>query len=324
MIPLFQESYQPLAKPPTDAINALLQSDGIHVLDVKNLYIDEAIADLARMIKTTLGIVVPRSRDTTEMSTRTFNLRPQPSRVRWLWPLSAIMILLVGFGVFYYLNETTISDGAETLTQAAIALANGVTNTSTETVVPNETATSLLTDMPLSPTAPSSATDTCPISMPAQGTQSPSFVIAGLGAIMREEPGETNTIINLNVRGTLPVIGVSPDAQYYLARYNTEVGWISREWGNLEGDIEQARVVHATFVVAGTGTIFREGPGETSAGLGPTVSGRLPVLGVSPDGQYFLVVYNEDIGWIRQESGRLIGNPSAIPAIDSISGCSFS
>ena len=59
MIPVFQETYKtPTQDALNSAINALLRNDGIHVFDVKNVYVDEAIERLAKMIK----VLVPRQR----------------------------------------------------------------------------------------------------------------------------------------------------------------------------------------------------------------------------------------------------------------------
>ncbi|MEZ4670331.1 MAG: SUMF1/EgtB/PvdO family nonheme iron enzyme [Anaerolineae bacterium] len=53
LVPVFQERY--LAPNPVhnDHILALLQSDGVHILDVRNLYIDAAVASLAQLILNT-------------------------------------------------------------------------------------------------------------------------------------------------------------------------------------------------------------------------------------------------------------------------------
>lgn len=50
-IPVFQERYVAPKNLSNVAIDELLQSDGIHVLDVKNLYINAAMSNLANVIK---------------------------------------------------------------------------------------------------------------------------------------------------------------------------------------------------------------------------------------------------------------------------------
>ncbi len=51
MIPVFQESYEPFRQMPDPHVEVLLQSDGIHILDTKNIYIDESVEKLAHMIQ---------------------------------------------------------------------------------------------------------------------------------------------------------------------------------------------------------------------------------------------------------------------------------
>ena len=55
MIPVFQESYDPLPldKAPTPHIKALLEHDGVQVFDVKNVYVNTAIEALAQMVENT-------------------------------------------------------------------------------------------------------------------------------------------------------------------------------------------------------------------------------------------------------------------------------
>ncbi len=55
LIPVFQETYLAPSAPDTH-IHALLQSDGVHVMDVKNIYVDEAINQLAEMIRRSVPV----------------------------------------------------------------------------------------------------------------------------------------------------------------------------------------------------------------------------------------------------------------------------
>ena len=55
MIPVFQERYVPPSPIPNANVEALLQSDGVQILDVRNVYVDQAIAELASMIKRSVG-----------------------------------------------------------------------------------------------------------------------------------------------------------------------------------------------------------------------------------------------------------------------------
>ena len=106
MIPVFQESYVPLDRAPDEHyhVHALLQSDGVHIMDVRNVYVDEAINDLAAMIKQSVGRRMVRLRALPRVR------RPVPglgSRA-WRWiagggALALIVIavvLLASSGVF--------------------------------------------------------------------------------------------------------------------------------------------------------------------------------------------------------------------------------
>lgn len=50
MIPVFQERYTPPQGVDDPAVNALLQSDGVRILEISNIYVDEAINQIAAMI----------------------------------------------------------------------------------------------------------------------------------------------------------------------------------------------------------------------------------------------------------------------------------
>lgn len=61
LIPVFQETYTPPDPIPDEHVYALLQSDGITILDVRNLFVDQSIADLARMIRQSVSRRLPRA-----------------------------------------------------------------------------------------------------------------------------------------------------------------------------------------------------------------------------------------------------------------------
>ncbi|MCC6612482.1 MAG: SUMF1/EgtB/PvdO family nonheme iron enzyme [Anaerolineae bacterium] len=73
MIPVFQERYSAPKPPPNAHVEALLQSDGVQILDVRNVYVDQAIAAVADMIKKSV---------------------PQP-RLRLAKPLMIVAVLIV-------------------------------------------------------------------------------------------------------------------------------------------------------------------------------------------------------------------------------------
>jgi len=50
MLPVFQESYEP-SPPANEHIARLLQYSGVHILDQRNIYIDEALRDIASIVR---------------------------------------------------------------------------------------------------------------------------------------------------------------------------------------------------------------------------------------------------------------------------------
>jgi iron(II)-dependent oxidoreductase len=60
LIPVFQETYTPPDPIPDEHVYALLQSDGITILDMRNLFVDQSIADLAQMIRQSVPRRLPR------------------------------------------------------------------------------------------------------------------------------------------------------------------------------------------------------------------------------------------------------------------------
>ncbi|MBC7813599.1 MAG: TIR domain-containing protein, partial [Burkholderiales bacterium] len=62
MIPVFQESFVRPDPLPNEHVVALMRYDGVHILDVKNLYVDQAMNTLTQMIWKSVGEAPPSSR----------------------------------------------------------------------------------------------------------------------------------------------------------------------------------------------------------------------------------------------------------------------
>lgn len=115
LIPVFQESY--ITKTTSETyIQALLESDGVHILDLRNLYIDEAISHLAQLIK-----------DTPTTTTTYPVLYPLLSIV-----LLAIGSLFIGFVLQAFtgrdpiaISPTNSENPISTLTEAVATIATG-------------------------------------------------------------------------------------------------------------------------------------------------------------------------------------------------------
>ncbi len=118
MIPIFQESYVPTEEPPTPAIAALLQSDGVHVFDIKNIYVDQTMDDLATMIKKTLA-----------------SSRPPHPGIRWtIGTALAVLLLIAAVGVGGALRQTAAPTPTTALPTTAVAVNPTITASSLPTV----------------------------------------------------------------------------------------------------------------------------------------------------------------------------------------------
>jgi formylglycine-generating enzyme required for sulfatase activity len=102
MIPVFQETYKPIAAPPNDAVAALLQYQGVFVDDRRNQRYDQSVRELAELI--------------------------DPVRRRPRWPLLAALIgivAVIGVALFLLLRSlgTTPVSASPTPTDDARAAA---------------------------------------------------------------------------------------------------------------------------------------------------------------------------------------------------------
>jgi formylglycine-generating enzyme required for sulfatase activity len=139
MIPVFQERYVAPNPIPNEQVEALLQSDGVQILDVRNIYVDQAINDLAAMIKRTMQSALQPE--------RSFRLPI------WLGAAAAIMLLVLAISQLSRLiidNATPtpptqvaqgITPDIATDDQPAFSLTPALNNTSTPTRTPRPTFT---------------------------------------------------------------------------------------------------------------------------------------------------------------------------------------
>lgn len=161
LIPVFQESYQPLPDPPDEHVNALLQSDGVKVLDRQNLYVDEAIAKLAELIRATR---IPRQGSGIFPREKTVDFP-----VRSNWPvIGVVVVLLVVIAGILSLSgvwggrdngnplssntdvaKTVIADVA---TKTAIAMMPTLTNTPESAILTNTSELTLISTSTPKPT----------------------------------------------------------------------------------------------------------------------------------------------------------------------------
>ncbi len=143
MIPVFQERYVAPSPIPNQNVEALLQSDGVQFLDVRNLYIDQAIAQLAEMIKNS----APHPTVTLSPS-----LTKTPFYRRQIFLISLIALIVF---LFIAIIVPALNPSRPTLIPATNAALNP-----SDTIVPTQpkaTATSTITVTP-EPTLTSSPT----------------------------------------------------------------------------------------------------------------------------------------------------------------------
>jgi hypothetical protein len=134
MIPIFQESYADLRQMPDEFVESLLQSDGIQILDTKNVFIDESVEQLARMI-----------------------LKTAPRKRRSVLPLAVIglVVLVAAGGGFALLSANRVEP----------------TPTSTPTSAPTEAPVESPVPPPTTAFTPTfSPTPGCPFALPVRLT----------------------------------------------------------------------------------------------------------------------------------------------------------
>jgi len=124
MIPVFQERYIPPSPIPNEHVEALLQSDGVQFLDVRNLYIDQAIAQLAEMIQKSAPRPIP------------VPPTPPPTPIYRRFPVILTVLALI-IAILALIILSTLNQPRSTSTLTNVAL--NQTDTSAPTLTPSPT-----------------------------------------------------------------------------------------------------------------------------------------------------------------------------------------
>lgn len=241
-IPVFQESYQP----PTNsdaAIDYLLNFDGVHILDSKGVYIDEAIASIAALVVR----------------------KPKRRRLSWIVGLAVVgLLVIVGIAGAILLSRGDDEDGGirgEITDTPETAIANLPTENDipTETLTP-PTPTHTPTDVPPTLTATPTHTATnvpptqTPTDTPLPATLSP-FDLAQAGVTRNANWTPYSQVDGKGVEMMLVPAGTftmgSTEAEIDLALeicnadIGSDLGECERSWFEQEGPTSQQTV--ATF-----------------------------------------------------------------------------
>jgi len=216
LLPIFQESFDPSAAAINNDVQALLDCDAIHIMDIKNIMIDETIEQIADVIKSSV-----KKAQTTDQSRH-------PAR-RMRWTISFVLVLVVIAGIILAsLRSQELAGGVQSLPSPSATQTE--TLTATPTVVPSSTSTPT--------TAPTSTIALLPSITPAQFdtalSRGFSTVITVQFAWLRREPDANADQIAL-VWNNQPVIPLGQSK--YENQYNQ--WWWYVRFGNQEGWVEQ-------------------------------------------------------------------------------------
>jgi tetratricopeptide (TPR) repeat protein len=146
-------------------------------------------------------------------------------------------------------------------------------------------------------------------------------IIGSLGAIIRAAPTPTAEFLGSLLAGDqITITDISADGEYYRVQYNGQVGWLSRSFiREVQGDLSALpRIEVLTAIIGSLGGIIRTTPTPTGEFLGSLLADdQLAIFGVSPDGEYYRVEFNGQVGWLSRSFIReILGDPSTLPVVN--------
>jgi hypothetical protein len=175
----------------------------------------------------------------------------------------------------------------------------------------------------------------CPTSTPTSDTRpthtlilphNPEFIIGDADVPLRNAPIPTTaSIVDYARNIRLTILGVSANGSYYQVEYNDQTLWVSRDWGHVEGDMNVIPVVAptatepvtVTFIIGDADVPLRNAPIPTTASIVDYARNiRLTILGVSANGSYYQVEYNDQTLWVSRDWGRVEGNINIIRVVE--------
>lgn len=154
--------------------------------------------------------------------------------------------------------------------------------------------------------------------------QSPIFPVGFVGTFLREAPDDNAEVIASVSSARLPIIGISPDENYYLVDYEGQQGWI-KAVGRVEGDLSSVPVVEPEeqppmLTLGSFGGPVRLAPSSDAEIVARATNVSLAIIGMSVDEDYYLVDFDGQEGWISIVFGHIEGDLSVIPVVGVING----
>ncbi|MBZ0279446.1 MAG: TIR domain-containing protein [Anaerolineae bacterium] len=217
LLPIFQESFDPSSAAINKDVQALLDCDAIHIMDIKNIMIDETIEQIADVIKSSV-----KKAEKTDQSRN-------PAR-RMRWTISFVLILVVIAGIILASSrQQEFAAGSQALPSPS----STQTETATTTPTPEPSST------PKPTITPTSTAVLSPSVTPAQfdtaSSRGFSTVITVQFAWLRREPNAGADQIAL-VWNNQPVIPLGQfeyesnyDQWWWYVRFGNQEGWVEQQ-----------------------------------------------------------------------------------------------
>jgi uncharacterized protein YgiM (DUF1202 family) len=156
------------------------------------------------------------------------------------------------------------------------------------------------------------------------GLDTPHIVVNTGFLNIRSGPGAQFTSITTVPGGTeIAVIGIAPDAVWYLVRGSFGQGWVNSEFTIFRGVIDNVPIIRATVgtlsspvaIVAGQVTLY-VAPG-TSFGIVGTIGGpsQADIVARTADLQWVQINTNLGFGWVQASQITITGDIGAAPIV---------
>jgi len=140
-----------------------------------------------------------------------------------------------------------------------------------------------------------------------------------LGAYIRALPDTSSRRLGTIIGNEITVLGISEDRLWYAVDYEGVTAWIAKDINsNLNIDDRQLLVIpiQLTITIDGLGVWVRALPQSDARRLGSLISVTVDVLGISEDGGWYAVMYQDEVGWIgKSDSAVLNGDDDQLTVI---------